>query len=228
MSTQKTVLLVEDNPAINQLNRRVLQKAGYRVLVAEDLAGARALLGENRPHAIVLDIELPDGNGLDFIPEIRRTSTAPVLLLTAMGTKDERIAGLRAGGDDYITKPYDLDELRERVAAFIRRGELVARHPSETMERGPLVLNMACQQALLNDNDMKLTPKEFGLLLALLRNEGKVLSKRELYEEAWRAPMLDDGNALFRQVSGLKKKLGGTNIELFAERGQGYAIRILK
>ncbi|MDR1603278.1 MAG: response regulator transcription factor [Gracilibacteraceae bacterium] len=227
MNEQKTVLLVEDDERIMVANRRALMSAGYRILEAENLAFARALLAANVPDAIVLDILLPDGNGLEFIRELRRFTAAPVLLVTALDKKDERLAGLRAGGDDYITKPYDLDELRERVAAFIRRGEMYERRVPEKFSLGPLTLDMVAMRAMLSGVDLQLTPKEYALLLILARNEGKPLPKEILYEAAWNAPMLGDGAALWRQISSLKRKLGECAVEITTGRREGYMLKII-
>jgi DNA-binding response OmpR family regulator len=200
---QKTVLLVEDDENIMSLNRRGLARVGYNILEAENLTKARIQLDRQIPDVIVLDILLPDGNGLDFLSEIRAVTTVPVILLTARNKKDERIEGLRAGGDDYITKPYDMDELRERVAAAIRRGGMTP----ETLTRGPLVLKLTAQRAFLSDDDMMLTPKEFSILLVFVTNMGKMLTKDFIYEKAWGQEIVCDNGALYAQIKRLKRKL---------------------
>lgn len=225
MESKAVVLLVEDNRDILEANKRIFTKAGYTVHTAETLAGARAALRDTPPDAIVLDIMLPDGNGLDFIEEIRSVSVAPVLLLTSLTEPDERLAGLRAGGDDYITKPYNIEELRERVAGFLRRDEMLRRNPPQSITRGPLTLNLVARRAYLNGEDMALFLKEYDLLLLLLRNEGKTLTSKYLYETAWAMPYHDNGGALWAQLSRLKKKLESCDsvIELTAVRGEGFA-----
>ena len=224
MNKRRTVLLVEDNKHFMAANRRALTDAGYHIIEAEDLAGAREKLARYTPDVIVLDIILPDGNGLDFIPEIRDVTIAPVLLLTALDKKDERIEGLRAGGDDYITKPYDLDELCERVAAFIRRGEMTP----ETLTRGPLTLNLTAQRALLFGTDMALTPREFAVLLLFMKNLGKMLTKEFIYEKAWGQEIICDNGALYAQIQRLKRKLEQyENFELYVSRNEGYFLNIL-
>lgn len=227
MSKLKTVLLVEDDSRIMAANRRTLETVGYLILEAPDLKVARTLLIAHRPDVIVLDILLPDGSGLDFIAEIRALTTAPILLLTALGKKDERLCGLRAGADDYITKPYDLDEFRERVSAFMRRAQLYEQHFPDQLTLGPLTLDMMRQRAYLSGIDLQLTPKEYALLLILARNVGVPIPKEDLYEAAWNMPMLGNSSALWRQISALKRKLGVSGVEITTERGEGYLLSVI-
>jgi DNA-binding response OmpR family regulator len=120
MKKKGIILLVEDNPQILDLNRRVLEDEGLTVLAAKTLAEARQRLTVAAPDVIVLDIMLPDGSGLDFLPELRKTCASPVLFLTAKVERADILAGLRAGGNDYITKPYDIEEFQARVTGFLR------------------------------------------------------------------------------------------------------------
>lgn len=224
----KTILLVEDNQHLNEINRRALKAEGYTVLTAMCLAEARTHLEAASPDAILLDVLLPDGNGIDFCDEIRAKTDAHILFLTSRGEHEDRIRGLDSGGDDYITKPYKLEEMLSRVRAAMRRRGMRPTEPqTRKLDCGPLRLDMVTQRAYLSGDDLQLTPKEFILLLMLTQNEGTVLSKELLYETAWGAPMGGDGGALWRQMSALKRKLGENNIELVAERGQGYMLKIL-
>lgn len=228
MENKAVVLLIEDNRDILEANKRIFNKAGHTVHTAETLAEARAALQGTPPDAIVLDILLPDGNGLDFIEEIRAVSVAPVLLLTSLTEPDERLTGLRAGGDDYITKPYSVEELRERVAGFLRCDALLRERRPQAITRGPLTLNLVARRAFLSGEDMVLRPKEYDLLLLLVQNEGKTLATVYLYETVWALPFQNDGGAVWAQLSRLKRKLesGGGAIELCAVRGEGYRLEI--
>lgn len=229
MDNSQTVLLVEDNEQLNEINRRALQKTGYRVLTALTLAEARVHLTETRPSVILLDVALPDGDGIEFCGEIRGQTDAHILFLTSKTEHADRIRGLDIGGDDYITKPYKLEEMLSRVRAAIRRREMeAAKAPARVLGCGPLALDMATQRATLAGGDLRLTPKEFVLLLALVQSEGRVLSKEALYEAVWGVPMAGDGGALWRQLSALKRKLASGDIELISERGQGYMLKILR
>ena len=143
--TQKRILLVEDNEEIMYGNARMFEMEGYEPDVALTLAEARGLIGERKPDAIVLDIMLPDGSGLDFMKELRKSENAgiPVILLTGLSTKADILRGLKSGGDDYLTKPYDFDELLVRLEALLRRA---ARVP-ETITQGALTLDPLAGQA---------------------------------------------------------------------------------
>lgn len=225
---RKTVLLVDDNQRILEANRRILTKAGYNVRTAANLAQARLALVECPPDAVVLDVMLPDGNGLDFLQELREVTLAPVLLLTSLGDRDDRIRGLRSGGDDYITKPYDIEELRERVAAALRRATLQERGGPPAVVRGPLRLDMVSGRAFLEGDDLALTPKEFSLLLCLARHPGQALSAEELYQSVWGQSMGEDARTLRKHVSRLKQKLSqaGDEVAVMTTRGEGYELDV--
>lgn len=218
------VLLVDDNIDILEANRRILTKAGYEIETAVTLAAARRCLKERPPNVIVLDVMLPDGSGIDFIGEIRQYTVAPILLLTAMAEKDQRIGGLRAGGDDYITKPYDVDELRERVAAFLRRDTMVRNdQPMQSkLLCGELTLDLGKSEAFIGETALLLSQKEFTLLLLLAQSEGITQKSEELYEKVWSRPMLEDSGALKTAVSRLRKKLVDADLDIVTVRGEGY------
>ena len=120
------LLMVEDEPIVQENNRMILERRGYLIKQAYTLEEARAMIADESPRAIILDIQLPDGNGLDLLHEVRNVSDIPVLVLTAMGTPKDIIKGLEAGGDDYLTKPHDLPTFLKRIEALIRRAELTA------------------------------------------------------------------------------------------------------
>lgn len=215
------ILLVEDNIKILDANERVFLSEGYEVVTATSLAQARAALDKIRPDVIVLDIMLPDGSGLNYIAEIRQKTTAPVLLLTALDEKDDLLYGLRAGGDDYITKPYDIDELAARVGAALRREQLRAQRV-ETLTFGPLELDTISGQAFLSGEDMLLTQKEFALLLLMAQNSGRMIPAEELYECVWNQPMAGNDHSVKNAIYRLRKKLVGSGFSIRAERGAGY------
>ena len=125
MDNNGYLLLVEDEPHVQANNKDILERRGYALRQAYSLDEARKIIGEEMPRAVVLDLQLPDGSGLDFLAEIRQTSNVPVLMLTAMNTSEDVIRGLEAGGDDYLTKPYELNVFLARVTALIRRASLM-------------------------------------------------------------------------------------------------------
>lgn len=230
MSHKGIVLLVEDDTNILRTNRRILEREGYIVLSAETLAKARMILKENIPDALVLDIMLPDGDGLTFCREIRPTTSAPVLFLTALDAKSEVVEGLIAGGNDYITKPYDVDEFVARIEAQIRLARMNRENTGgrNALQRGPLVLDFVSSRAFLNETDMVLSPREFAMLHFFLKNEGKIVSSKQIYEAVWNQPMAKNASALWKCISRLKRKLEISNgyVTLTNYRNQGYAIEI--
>lgn len=229
---KETILLVEDDENILRTNRRILEQEGYTVLCAGTLQKAQALLGEHTPDALVLDINLPDGSGLAFCEEIRPTTSAPVLFLTALDEKSEIIEGLVAGGNDYITKPYDVDELLARVKAQLRLAQInrLAAEQSKTIKRGPLTLDTVAMRAYLKGEDMLLPGREFSVLLYLVKNEGKTLSAEQLYEGAWNQPMAGNASALWKCISRLKGKLAVSDgwVVLTNFRNEGYMLELVK
>lgn len=227
-----TILLVEDDANILRTNRRILEREGFRVLCAESLEAARVHLATYTPSALVLDIRLPDGSGIDFCEEIRPTTSAPVLFLTALDEKSEIIEGLMAGGNDYITKPYDVDEFLARVKAQLRLAHMNRQEAeiSSTWKRGPLVLDIVAMRAFLYDEDMLLSAREFSLLYFLLKNHGKTVSAKEIYEGAWSQPMAKNASALWKCISRLKSKLAGaeSEISLMNFRNEGYSLEVME
>lgn len=229
---KKNILLVEDDPNILRTNRRILEREGFTVLCASTLQEARAKLAQHTPDALVLDIRLPDGSGLSFCEEIRPATSAPVLFLTALDEKSEIIEGLVAGGNDYITKPYDVDELLARVKAQLRLAQInrLAAEQSKTIKRGPLTLDTVAMRAYLKGEDMLLSGREFSVLLYLVKNEGKTLSAEQLYEGAWNQPMAGNASALWKCISRLKGKLAVSDgwVVLTNFRNEGYMLELVK
>lgn len=229
---KENILLVEDDPNILRINRRILEREGFRVTSAATLQEARVRLLDSNPDALVLDIRLPDGSGLAFCEEIRPTTSAPVLFLTAMDEKSEIIKGLVAGGNDYITKPYDVDEFLARVEAQLRLAQMnrLAAEKARTIRRGPLTLDTVAIRAYLHGKDMLLAAREFSVLLYLVKNDGKILSAEEIYEGAWSQPMVGNASALWKCISRLKSKLLACEeeISLMSFRNKGYVLEIVE
>lgn len=225
-----TVLLVEDNIQLNEVNRRALELLGCRVLTALTLREARGHLAGEKPDVILLDVMLPDGDGIAFCGEIRSKTDAHILFLTSKTEDENKVRSLDTGGDDYITKPYKLEEMLARVRSALRRRAMHKNAPqSGRIEYGKLALDMVSGRAYWVDDDLKLTQKEFALLLLLVQNREKPLTKAYLYETVWNQPMIGDGNALFTQMSRLKKRLdqaSGGAAALSLSRGEGYSLEL--
>jgi DNA-binding response OmpR family regulator len=215
----RTLLLVEDERDILENNRKFFTAEGYRVLTAENLAQARDHLSKETPGAIVLDIMLPDGNGLDLLTELREAgSKIPVIMLTAWGKSSDVARGLKLGANDYMSKPFTYEVLQARVDVMFRNVEELP----ETIEKGAITLNMNSMIATLHGEDILLTQKEFALLLMFIRSEGKTMSADYIYEKVWGASMADDARAVKLQVSNLRTKIKGSGYIILAIRGTGY------
>jgi DNA-binding response OmpR family regulator len=218
MNGNKVILLIEDDAKLLNSNRLLLESEGYIVLAAPTLATARKYLKKVAPDTIVLDILLPDGNGLDFLVELRATSAIPVLLLTSLGTESDVIRGLEKGGDDYISKPIIEGVFLTRIKTMLRR----AANVPETLSMGALKLNLLSGQAFVDGRDMMLTQKEFNLLSLFAQNENRIMAAEQLYEKVWGQSMADNAKAIKYQVYRLRKKLEGSGYTIAAEYGDGY------
>ncbi|MCL1829540.1 MAG: response regulator transcription factor [Oscillospiraceae bacterium] len=218
MDNHGYLLLVEDEPVVQSNNKMILERHGYKLRLAYTVAEAQEISGKERPSAIILDVILPDGNGLDFLNELRKTSNVPVLVLTAMGTPKDIIKGLEAGGDDYLTKPYELSVFLKRVEALLRRASLVP----DILEIGPLELEPASARAFLNGEDMVLSQKEYTLLQQFVQRPEITVSAGYLYEKVWGREMAGDAGSLKTMIYRLRKKLEGSGYTITAERGEGY------
>lgn len=215
------ILLVEDNARILSGNERMLTRRGYETMTATTLAEARERMAEKGPDAIVLDIMLPDGNGLDFMRELRQSSDVPILLLTGLTTPRDIVRGLEEGGDDYLTKPYDFSVLLAHLEALLRR----AVHIPDTLVTGALTLEIRANRALMFGADMLLTQKEFAVLLLLAEHEGQPISTERLYETVWKqAPDAGVGNAVKPVISRLRRKLGAEFVVENDREMEGYVL----
>ena len=217
---EKVVLLIEDNEVIIKANKRLLERNGYNVLVALTLKEARKSLKSSNPDIIILDLMLPDGNGLEFIDELHSGNhkEIPILILTGLSTKEDIINGLKKGGDDYLTKPYDFSVFLARVEALLRRAQQIP----AVINKGGFTLDVTANKAFHQGVDLLLTQKEFALFLIFIQNDERYLKNQYLYEKAWNQPMAEDKQALKKTIYRLREKIkdSGWKIEWF--RGEGY------
>jgi len=209
------ILCVEDNVQTQMFNKPLLESKGFAVRQAMTLAAAREALKEN-PCLIILDIHLPDGNGLDFLQELRKTSTIPVIALTNDSKEEDIVKGLESGCDDYVPKPYSFKLLFARIEALLRRSSFL------TLISGSLALDMLSRSAKLDGADLELTAREFDLLLLLMQNMGKTLDAEFIYGKIWRQPMGDDKNAVRVALSRFRKKIIPAGYDVQTLRGKGY------
>lgn len=220
----ETLLLVEDDTNLTAINREYFEIVGYRVLSAVTLAAAAHILECEPVDLILMDINMPDGSGLDFIRKIREKGESGVAVIYLTGRTDNAdiLEGLTNGGDDYVTKPYNFGVLHARINIQLQKAK--AAHRSRFV-RGPLELDTIASQALLSGVDMMLMPKEFSVLCLLVQNEGKTLSKEEIYEAVWKQPMNADDTAVKTAISRLRGKLEACGLGIEVSRGEGYRFR---
>ena len=215
------ILLVEDDPTLAAIMARSLSQAGHRVDAATDLQQARWLWRMQGFDAVLLDLSLPDGNGLMALQEARaRHDRTPVLILTARNSTTERIAGLDAGADDYLGKPFDLAEVEARLRALARRRLDL----DDRVQVGSLSLDRRARRMFLHGVELELPAREFDVLWELLTPPGRVVSKRQLSDKL---SDLDDAlgtNALEAFISRLRKKLAGGGVTIRTLRGLGYLL----
>jgi DNA-binding response OmpR family regulator len=222
------LLMIEDSADILDLNEAIIDRyfeGKIRIYKCTNLASAKGILFDvgKEIDVILLDINLPDGNGLDLLPEIRNRSNASVIVLSAKNTKADIIKGISQGGDDYISKPYDLDELCVRIMAAIRR----KKKENNILRGGRLRIDTLTLTAYLDGENLSLTPKEFSILMIFIENEGKTLSNEFIYQAVWKRPMIGDSTALQKHISNLKSKLERTDFMAITNlRSVGYVFEI--
>lgn len=220
-----TILLVEDNPHIMKINHASLMMEGYQILEAATAAECLRMLETNDVDLIILDIMLPDGNGVALCSEIKHKYEIPILFLSALDENKDIIAALRAGGDDYMPKPYDIGVLIARVEARLRSTHREKRF----FYFEDLKLDTVSRIGYSKDKDLLLTQKEFSLLLQLARNNGQIITKEKLYESVWGRPLVTDSTALYTAISRLNTKLADENTEITISylRNKGYLLEMV-
>jgi two-component system response regulator MprA len=220
------ILIVDDEPAVRKAVSIGLRREGYRVDEAAD--GRQALLRVKAAEydLVVLDVLMPEFDGLTVCRELRRQRReVPVLVLSARDMVDDRVAGLDAGADDYLVKPFALTELRARVRALLRRPPL--RDPGETLQVGDLKIDLNAGQAWRGDRELHFTAQEFALAECFLRNARLLLSPSVLYDRVWGYDFGGDLNPLRVCISGIRQKLeaAGEPRLIHTVRGLGYVLR---
>src|SRR3954469_336666 len=230
MTTTQRLLLVEDEPTLRELLSASLQLAGFEVIPAE--AGGQALeaVRAQRPDLIVLDVMLPDFDGFEVARRLREhpsgsgSGPPPILFLTARDAAEDRISGLRAGGDDYVTKPFNLEELILRIQAILRRTS--GRRPDGRLVVGELELDPDSHQVTRGGRPVQLSPTEFSLLRVLMENAGQVLSKTQLLELVWHYDFGGDDSIVASYISYLRRKIDTAGPKVIhTVRGTGYVLR---
>ncbi|MGW4232397.1 response regulator transcription factor [Streptomyces sp. NBC_01102] len=221
------VLVVDDEAPLAELLSMALRYEGWDVRSAGDGAGAVRTARDFRPDAVVLDVMLPDMDGLAVLGRLRRElSDVPVLFLTARDSVEDRIAGLTAGGDDYVTKPFSLEEVVARLRGLIRRSGTASVRSESTLVVGDLVLDEDSHEVNRGDDSIHLTATEFELLRFLMRNPRRVLSKAQILDRVWNYDFGGQANVVELYISYLRKKIdAGRTPMIHTRRGAGYLIK---
>jgi DNA-binding response OmpR family regulator len=204
----KTILVVDDEPKITQIVRDYLERAGYSVHVALDGKTALSHAKTDKPDLIVLDLGLPQMDGLDFTREVRKSSNVPIIMLTARSEESDKLIGLELGADDYITKPFSPKELVARVRAVFRRVENVASTATEIIRAGDLTLDVPRLRVTANGREIEeLTPTEFELLAALAAQPGRVFTRGQLLEAIHGVAFESYERAIDAHIKNIRRKI---------------------
>lgn len=219
------ILLVEDEATVRETLALKLKADGYEVLTAADGAEGLRRAREDLPDLIVLDLMLPEIDGLSVCRILRRESDVPIIMLTARGTEMDKIAGLETGADDYVVKPFSLGEFLARVRANLRRAGSENRRARTRLHSGDLVLDLAARRAYRNEQEVRLAHKEFDLLAELMRNKGAVLSRDLLLAQVWGYDYAGDSHTVDVHVRWLREKIeddASQPTRITTVRGVGY------
>lgn len=222
-----SILVVDDEAVLAEMVSMALRYEGWDITTAADGAAALAAARDARPDAVVLDVMLPDMSGLEVLRKLRETNPAlPVLLLTAKDAVEDRIAGLTAGGDDYVTKPFSLEEVVLRLRGLLRRTGISVEGNNSQVVVGDLVLDEDSHEVTRAGEPISLTSTEFELLRFLMRNPKRVLSKTQILDRVWSYDFGGRSNIVELYISYLRKKIdSGREPMIHTLRGAGYVLK---
>nr|HEX4317956.1 response regulator [Kofleriaceae bacterium] len=223
-----TVLVVEDEVPMRRFLRAALASHGFRVAEAGSLREAERAVTEAPPQAILLDLGLPDGDGLDLLRRVREWSTAPVIVVSAREREDDKVTALDAGADDYLTKPFGTSELLARIRVALRHARAQGGSAEPVMVIGPIRVDHARHEVTVGGAAVHLTPIEFRLLALLAQHVGKVLTHRQLLREVWGPRATQHTHYLRVHMAALRRKIEADPARprwLATEAGVGYRLR---
>ena len=223
------ILVVEDEVPLRRFLRATLSSRDYALLEAGSVREAEQLLTSGRPDLVLLDLQLPDGDGVDFARAIREWTQVPVIVVSARGREEDKVRALDAGADDYLTKPFGVDELLARIRAALRRAARAAGGPDgPVLEAGPLRVDLARREVRVGDREVRLTPIEFRILALLARNAGRVLTHRQILREVWGPGHDDEVHYVRVHMAELRKKIEAEPARprlLLTDPAVGYRLR---
>lgn len=229
MTTQRKgprILIVDDEPSIRELLTTSLRFAGFGVRSVGNGAQTISAVLEEEPDLIILDVMLPDMNGFSVTKRLRSAGyTAPIIFLTAKDETQDKIEGLNVGGDDYVTKPFSLDEIIARINAVLRR--TIQEDEESMLEVGPISLDQDTHEVTVADTSVELSPTEFKLLRYLMQNANRVLSKAQILDHVWEYDFNGDAGIVESYISYLRRKLDPLTDEslIQTKRGFGYMLK---
>ena len=224
----RRILFVEDEASIFEPFSKALRRNGYDPVIAQTVAEGLELAERVDPDLVLLDLNLPDGDGSDLCRTLRRSSDVPIVMLTARGTEMDRVLGLELGADDYVVKPFSSRELISRIRAVLRRPRASQSEPNAPIEIGELVLDPAARSVTLAGETVPLTRKEFDLLAALAVHPGEVTTREDLMARVWDTNWFGSTKTLDVHIRTLRKKLGDDSADpRFIETVRGVGFRLL-
>ena len=226
-----TILVVEDDTETRQAIGRELSARGYAVVEAANGRDALRRWEQRRPDLVLLDLGLPDIDGSEVIRRIRREAETPIVILSGRYGEREKVEALERGADDYVTKPFGVDELNARLRVALRHAAGPAAGPEGVLSAGPLMLDVATHLAAVDGRPLDLTPREFEILRVLLTNAGRIVTKGRLLRAVWGEAYQDEDAYVYVHVSQLRRKLAAADPDgrltglIVTEPGVGYRVR---
>jgi two-component system, OmpR family, alkaline phosphatase synthesis response regulator PhoP len=227
-AAKKKILLVDDEATIVQSLRYNLERSGYAVTAAGDGRSAVALVASEQPDLVILDIMLPLLDGIEACKEIRKTSSVPIIMLTAKDQEFDKVLALELGADDYVTKPFSLGEIIARVKARLRRSEVDSEQRDESITIGDITIDRSRQRLVVRGETVALAPKEFRLLHVLMENRGRIVTRQMLLEKVWGYDFEGEHQTISVHVRWLREKIEvdpNNPRHIITVRSRGYMFR---
>lgn len=228
-ATGPLILIIEDEPQMVRFLRGSLSTHAYRLVEATNAADGLAQAAARSPDVILLDLGLPDLDGLEVTRRLREWSTAPIIVISARGQDDDKIGALDAGADDYLTKPFSVGELLARIRVALRHATTLADKPDPVFSVGDLRVDLPKREVFVGDNEVHLTPTEYKLLQVLVQHAGRVVTHTQLLKEVWGPPHAGNTQYLRVYMAQLRQKLESNPAcprYLINEPGVGYRLRV--
>ncbi len=220
------IMIVEDDETVRELVSESLEKWGFETIEVKNFNHVFDIFKQEEPHLVLLDINLPVYDGYYWCQKIREVSKSPIIFISSRNTNVDSIMSMNMGGDDYVNKPFSMDILIAKVNALLRRTYDYSKSEGNSLEHNQLKLNMENSTMIIHDESVELSKNEFQLLVILMKNNGKIVSREKLLRALWDDERFVDDNTLTVNINRLRKKIEGAGISNFIETkvGQGYII----